>query len=281
MAAALAAAFLACSGGDGGSAPSDASTSDAAVEDGSAPAGDPAPDGGVSAVEFAVRYCDLLAACCPDRPQCREVQGGRAPYRAAMAEGCLAALQAVAATPTFCTAGFAAAAQACQRVFAAVVASKRLGEPCTEEEECLLSPQGPVRCAGVTGKGHCLVLLPGKEGDGPCLATVGGPLTIAAGESVGGGQKGYLCHVADGLWCSEASSKCEKTKGTGAACTSFGECGTSLHCDDASGRCAPRRDEGATCDVDEQCPSTICGEDNQCAPPPAVDPALARSCLRP
>jgi len=274
---------MACSGGGGGEERprADASGPDAAVEDTAAPADDPASDAGPSAAEFAGRYCALVASCCPDSNQCREAQGQRAPYRAAMAEPCLAALQASAGAPTFCTMGFAAAAEACQRVFAAVVASKRLGEPCTENEECLLSPQGPVRCAGVTRMARCLVLLRGKEGDSPCVATVGGPLTIPASESVGSEPKGYLCHVVDGLWCNEAGSKCEKTKAAGAACTAFGECGTTHHCDDASGRCAPRRDEDAACDVDEQCPSTICGEDNRCAAPPAIDPALARSCLRP
>jgi hypothetical protein len=242
-----------------------------------------APDAaaGLAAADFAAMYCALLVPCCSDAAACRAAVEARTPYRPAMAEGCLAALRAASATPTLCTAGFAAATQTCERVFAAAVASKRLGEPCTDNEQCQLSPQGPVRCAGVMGMGRCQVLLRGREGDTPCIATVGGPLTVPAGDSMGNGIKGYLCHVADGLWCDDASNRCAKIKPAGAACTSFGECGPVQTCDDASGKCAARRSEGAACDVDEQCPSTLCGEDNKCAPAPQLDQALAKLCAKP
>lgn len=231
---------------------------------------------GLSLDEFAARYCTLVAACCPDGAACREAVTARGRYKAAVAEGCLAALQA--AGSSLCTTGYAAAAQPCQRVFATLVASKRLGEPCADSEECLLSPQGPVRCAGMMGMGRCQVLVRGKQGSAPCVATVGGPLRVPGGDDLGNGLQGFECHVADGLWCDDASKTCARIKESGAACTSFGECGPTLHCDDATGRCAPRRDEGAACDVDEQCPSTVCGEDMVCAPPLTVDPALMRSC---
>ena len=280
----IAVALLACGGRERATVPLDAAAPDASPGDAAPDATrtpDAATDTALAAADFAAAFCTLLAPCCPDAPRCRASVAAQAPYRAEMAEGCLAALRAAAGTPALCTAGFAASVQTCDRVFAPVIATRRLAEPCTTNGECQLSPQGPVRCAGEMGMARCQVLLRGKEGDAPCVATVGGPLTVPAGDSAGNGIKGYLCHAADGLWCDDTGNRCAKTRPAGAACTSFGECGAAQTCDDASGKCAPRRGEGATCDVDEQCPSTICGEDNRCAPAPAVDPALAKLCATP
>jgi hypothetical protein len=281
----LALALLACGGRERSTVTPDGARPDVAVDAGAPDLPvDTAPgpaDTALGAAEFASMYCALLGPCCADAVQCRAAVGALAPYRAAMADGCLAPLRAVSATPDFCTAGYAATAQACERVFAAVTASKRLGEPCTENAQCQLSPQGPVRCAGVMGMGRCQVLMRGKEGSGPCVATVGGPLTVPAGDSMGNAIQGFLCHVADGLWCQDEGTQCAKTKPAGAACSSFGECGAGQYCDDVSGKCAARRAAGAACDVDEQCPSTLCGEDNRCAPPRMTDPAIAKVCVRP
>jgi hypothetical protein len=279
----MALALLACGGRERtavtDATPPDASPGDAGPDAALAP--DAATDTALVAADFAAAFCALLAPCCPDAARCRASVAAQTPYRAAMAEGCLAALRANAGAPAFCTAGFAASAQTCERVFAAAIATRRLAEPCTSNAECQLSPQGPVRCAGEMGMARCQVLLRGKEGDTPCVATVAGPLTVPAGDSAGNGIKGYLCHTSDGLWCDDSGARCAKARPAGGACTSFGECGAAATCDDASGKCAPRRGEGAACDVDEQCPSTICAEDNRCAPAPAVDPALAKLCARP
>ena len=100
----------------------------------------------------------------------------------------------------------------------------------------------PVACSGV-----CQVRLTGNETDSPCVGTVDGPLTVPAADLAVGSIKGYLCHVADGLWCDDASHRCSRSKGPGAACASFGECGAGNYCDDGSGKCAARKREGAAC----------------------------------
>jgi hypothetical protein len=257
-------------------APSDGASPDVATPD--LGTRDQPADGPLSVSAFAARYCALLAPCCPDQDRCRQAVEAMSPYQAAMAGACL---ETVRAAPQLCTRGFAAAAPICQRVFAAKVATQRLGQPCVQNEDCLLSPQGPVRCAGPGGMGRCQVVLPGVAGSTPCVATSGGPLTVPGGDPTSTAIMGYLCDVASGLWCDDMSGKCLTSKTTGAPCTSFGECGPTGRCDDGSGKCVPRAAEGAACDVDEACPSTVCGEDNRCAPPPAVDPALVQLCAAP
>jgi hypothetical protein len=240
----------------------------------------PVADASLEIADFAARYCGLLAPCCPDQDRCRQGVQAMTPYRPAMADACLEALRAPA-TPSFCTRGYMAAAPACQRVFAGKVATQRLGQPCSQTEDCLLSPQGPVRCAGESGMSRCQVILAGQTGQGPCVATVSGLVTVPAGDPTSSSIMGYACDVANATWCDDVSGKCAPVKATGSACTSFGECGPSGYCDDGTGKCVPRKDEGDACTVDEECPSTFCGEDNRCAPAPTVDPALNQLCARP
>jgi hypothetical protein len=238
-------------------------------------------DAGLSSEEFLSTYCATLAPCCArlalptDGAACRAAAPS-APFRASMATDCLGALRASSDTCAH------PLPPACGRAFTVAAASKRLGEPCATTQECLLSPQGPVTCAGAgLPSARCQVALAGKEGDGPCVGTVDGPLTVPAADPAAGSLKGYLCAVADGLWCDEASAKCAQTKPAGAPCVSFGECGPGRYCEDASGKCAARKNLGATCAVDEECPSAICGEDNKCAGPPLLDAAVARLCTSP
>jgi hypothetical protein len=239
-----------------------------------------AADAGLSAGEFAARYCALAGSCCTDVAQCRAGLAAMSPYREDGARECLTVLGAAAARPGLCTDGFASVAQTCQRAFATKIATQRLGQPCAQTEDCLLSPQGPVRCAG-EGTGPCQVILPGTAGAGPCVATSSGPVTVPGGDPTSTSIMGYLCSVAGGLWCDDVSGKCTASKPAGAPCTSFGECGPAGSCDDVSGKCVARKREGDPCTVDEECPSTVCGEDNKCAPPPKVDGALMQLCTRP
>jgi hypothetical protein len=131
------------------------------------------------------------------------------------------------------------------------------------------------------GMARCQVLLRGKEGATPCVATVSGPVSVPAGDAEGNNIQGYLCHVADNLWCDDQGNRCAPVKRAGEPCTTFGECGAFLYCDDASGKCAARKSEGAACAVDEECPSTVCGEDNKCAPPLKIAPGIEKLCTRP
>jgi hypothetical protein len=268
----------------GGGRPPAAAPPDGAIADGPATdlnaAESPPADGPPSLSDFAARYCGLLTPCCQDQDRCRQSVEAMNPYRPAMAEACLAALGS-AGSPSLCTDGFRGAALACQRTFAARVATQRLGQPCAQNEDCLLSPQGPVRCAGDGGMGRCQVVLPGKPGSGPCVATASGPVTVPGGDLASTAVMGYTCDVASGVWCDDVSGKCAPVQTIGAACTSFGQCGPTGWCDDGAGKCAPRKPEGAACAVDEECPSTVCGEDNRCAPPVAVDPALMQLCSTP
>jgi hypothetical protein len=276
------AALLAALGCGGGQRP--AVAPDGAIPEVGLPdrgADEPASDGVLSASGFAARYCALLAPCCNDLDRCRQAVEAMSPYRATMARACLEAVGAASTTAHLCTQGFLTVAPVCQLVFAAKVATRRLGQPCVQTEDCLLSPQGPVRCAGEGGMGRCQVLLPGAPGSAPCVATVSGPVTVPSGDLTSTAIMGYLCNVADGLWCDDLAGKCAAIRPAGASCTSFGECGPGGYCDDGSGKCTARKAEGAACTVDEECPSTLCGENNRCAPPSLVDPGLAQLCVRP
>jgi hypothetical protein len=262
---------------------------DGPTDAGRAPDLTAAADGGLGPDEFVARFCALVAPCCGAAALPAGGDGCRArltastagrPFRAPTAASCLAALELATGTAAFCTAGYAVAARLCDRVFAVVVASQRLGEACATAEECVLSADGPVVCAGVTAaaRGRCQVKLRGREDDLPCVGTVDGALTVAGGDPGESAARAYLCHVADGLWCEDATRRCLKARAPGAACASFGECGPTHHCDDASARCTPRKERGSACTVDEECQSVFCGEDNRCGGAPVIDGALAALC---
>src|SRR5205823_665814 len=155
--------------------------SKSAPPDAAAPPPDVAPAGGPAAADSAVaaglalddfvaRYCDRLGPCCAlaslpsGAGACRTMTRAAAGsgYRAGTAASCLAALDASAGTPAFCTDGYTRAARVCDRVFSAVVATQHPGDPCAHDEECLLSSEGSVSCAGAAaGMGRCQFELPG------------------------------------------------------------------------------------------------------------------------
>jgi hypothetical protein len=241
-----------------------------------------APPDSPGRAEFITAYCARLAPCCAavsrpaDGAACRDLAVAmKDGFQPDLAEACLVSLGLSAA---LCT---GALPPACTRVFSGVVASRHPGETCATSDECLLSSLGPVTCAGAgQTAGHCQVLVRGHAGDAPCVGTVDGPLTVPARDPATG-PKGYLCAVADNLWCDDTSHACARGQGAGAACTTFGACGAGLTCDDGSGTCMPRKHQGDPCTVDEQCPSAICGEDNTCAPPPAIGDDVGRLCGMP
>jgi hypothetical protein len=258
-----------------GASPSDT----AAPTDAPAPGPPDAATDRLGRDDFVADYCARLAPCCAaiaratDGAACHSVTATMTDgFQPDLAEACLASLRLATAT---CT---AAPPPACTRVFSGVLASRHPGEACHTTEECLLSPLGPVTCAGAGATaGHCQVVVRGHAGDTPCVGTVDGPLTVAARDPAPG-PKGYLCAIADGLWCDDDTHTCARSTGAGAACTTFGACGAAFTCDDGSGTCVPRKHQGEPCAVDEECPSAICGEDDKCAPPPVIGDAIARLC---
>jgi hypothetical protein len=262
---------------DGAGAPPDA----AIAADATAAPGDRATDV-LGRDDFITDYCGRLGPCCAaiarpsDGAACRSLAATMtAGFQPELAEACLTSLRLSAAP---CT---GALPPACTRVFSGVVASRQLGATCTSNEECLLSSLGPVTCAGAgQTAGHCQVVVRGHAGDAPCVGTADGPLTVPARDPAAG-PKGYLCATADGVWCDDEAKACARSKGAGAACTTFGECGSTFTCDDGTGTCVVRKHQGDACMVDEECPSTICGEDNKCAPPPAIGEAVGRLCGMP
>lgn len=254
-----------------------------------------------TASEFAASYCGLLKPCCAmaglptDGQQCQALIGFfGAGYQADKGKACLDEMRAASQRSDFCESANTNSAT-CDAVFVTATGKKKPGEACEDDDECAPSGEGDVECAtefvGNAQIRKCQVQVRGKEGDGPCSATVDGNITFGGGGSANDvPAKTFTCHVADGLSCSSQTGKCTKIAPVGGACTSSFQsyacvdaafcdstkmmcvaklavgspcslgstCVDAAYCDDSNDTCVARRADAATCDDDEQCQSDNC-----------------------
>lgn len=204
---------------------------------------------------FLADYCEITSECCnrvlslpKDDPTCKQRVVRLDPSMVDDAQArtdCLAQLRRVAALTDFCTdfgnLDLSACPDARRKELAASAASgKKLGDACAADVECAPSFEGVVACNGV-----CQVTKRGKDGDGPCVATVDGDVETRLEGDVSGGEA-FVCFLRDELVCDPAGKKCIKPVAIGGACSDSGACVRSAFCDGGE-KCATRKASGSSC----------------------------------
>lgn len=207
---------------------------------------------------FAAAYCDTIQPCCAqaglptDGRHCRSMvafASGKGPFSATNADACLAAMRVAAARGDLCGAGFDNESPACEAAFLGS-ASKKPGEVCQEHGDCAASSEGPVFCVaalvGVVESRRCQVQLRGQVGDAPCLGTRHGAVVQSGGAVTGVAPRGYICDVADDLFCDGGTMECTALTPVGGTCRGgvASRCVLSAQCDTTQGQCVARTGEG-------------------------------------
>jgi hypothetical protein len=207
---------------------------------------------------FLTDYCAIISECCSkelsvpkDDLACKKriplldpKMVGDAQARTA----CLEQLRKVTASNDFCSDFGNFDQPACPDARRKeLLGAKKQGEPCATIGDCAPSFEGVVSCDSV-----CQVTKRGKEGDGPCVATVdGGAETRLKGETKG--PELFICHLRDELVCDSTSKKCIKPVTSEGKCKDSDECIAGFYCNKDTDACAVRRSNGNACDDDEQC----------------------------
>lgn len=260
--------------------------------------------GGSKIDGFASSYCDLLKPCCAsaglrtDGAQCRQlISAFGSNYNSTAGDQCLAALRAASQQADYCSGGFNV--PACDSAFGTKRGSKKPGESCKSDSDCAAASEGEVTCRsasfGQSNDETCRLEIVGKQGDMPCVGTVEGDVTsYTSSDEV---TRGYLCKVANGVWCDSNTKACAAIPRVGEACASsfasYGctedarcdttigkcvartplgsmcsgtrdECAQGAYCDGASTKCTATRSIGTACSEDDQCASGNCA-DGKCA----------------
>lgn len=253
--------------------------------------------------EFIAQLCDEYMPCCEaaGRPstgaQCRAFYAAFAPtsgYDRAQAEACL---DEIRAADDQCDMS-SASSPSCSRVFVSS-GTKRAGEACDQDSDCVTPEAGQVTCrdgyaAGASVR-QCQVRLQGKVGSTPCLGTSEGNVTYFDGNNEGLPLSGYICDVGEGLacdnttgacqrlptsgeacltgqfqceattYCSFPESMCQRRSALGAICVSSNECNLGAYCDLTSSTCKASRAVGEACASSDECSSHDC-TNQKCGP---------------
>jgi hypothetical protein len=217
--------------------------------------------------KFVSDFCDVLVdptkVCCQkglnltsDKTVCVkavvEVEPAMLKDEAART-ACLAQLKAASPLADFCTDFGNLDLPACPDLRRKLLTgTKKAGEPCATDIECAPDYGGPVACKGV-----CQVTKRGKEGDGPCVATVEASKVVKKQKADAEGASAIVCYMRDTLSCDEATKKCIKPKELGGDCTDHDSCIRTAYCDDTTKKCTVRRPRGASCSTDRQCQAPL------------------------
>jgi hypothetical protein len=221
-----------------------------------------AAGGGISAAEYPARHvaarCQFLVACgfAPDLDTCvaaslphfhewstptfqRDVAAGKIDYDPRQAAACLAAFDGATCTKTW-EATFAAASQACDKVFTGRVAT---GAACLFDEECKPGAgcnrdPGALNCTGLCCPGTCL----------DRFRTV--PLGATCSD-VDSSMAERICEF--GAYCNFSATPricVAKLKGVGTPCTAFASnpCAAPLFCSEVTNTCVSPSLRGGPCD---------------------------------
>lgn len=236
-------------------------------------------DGSAAAREaFTKDFCEIVAPCCgsvlalaPDAAAChkrvQELDPAAIGDEKARAD-CLAQLRRVAALPEFCAEFGNLEQPACPDARRKLTAgAKKPGEPCAADAECAPSFEGPVACKTV-----CQLTKRGKEGDGPCAATVEGDVDKPL-DKAPAGASAFVCFLRDGLHCDPDTTKCERPREIGADCTTHDSCVRASFCDETTKRCVTRKGSGSSCTEDAECPTTAHCDAGFCSADTADDGA--------
>lgn len=256
---------------------------------------------------FTNDYCEIVQECCnrvltlpKDVPACKKRITDLDPMMLKdekARSACLAQLRKVAPASDFCSEFGNLEQPACPDVHRkALTGAKKPGDTCAADAECAPSFDGVVACKGV-----CQVTKRGKEGDGPCVATIDGDVETRL-EGDASGADAFVCFLRDELLCDPVAKKCSKPIAVGGECTDNGSCVRTAYCDGDTKKCTTRRANGNSCQEGEcqgQCVEGFCkassGEGGpctgnplctaglvcaggKCAKPPQ-DPRLEASCV--
>lgn len=230
--------------------------------------------GGASAGDtqsFLGEFCGLYAPCCSkvgkptDGASCRagfSAQVGDQPYNVAKGNACLAEIRAQSNAPDYCD-DPTAKAPSCKGAFGGGGGTKQPGEECSKDGDCASSPEGSVNCAssysGSAETRSCQVELDGKAGSTPCISTRDGNTSIVESSfSPDGGTprppaRGYICDVANGIYCNGTTAACTKIENVGGPCNgSDTGCVKTAFCDYSVRQCVARRAVGEDCKANSQ-----------------------------
>ncbi len=241
---------------------------------------------GSFASEYATLMCDRLADCCADTGTpieagtCRAQMERKASERPegleldqAAADACLAKARA--------TEGCGSEIPECENVFRG---KKQPGEACEDSQECAAPAGGLAECGIGFGDeaDRCVHLLRGKAGDTcaeTCTETSGDGFSseLCAGASADGEHVVVRCYTNDGLFCADATSKCETLRAAGESCAAGERCGSGLFCPigavGGDRTCTAWLAEGADCrdESGDACGEGYCAEaDGKCHAPKAA-----------
>jgi len=215
---------------------------------------------------FIADYCEIVSDCCnkvlslpKDDPDCKTRVANLDPKMLADAQArtdCLAQLRKAAPLADFCTEFGNLEQPACPDAHRkALTGSKKLGDGCAADAECAPSFEGVVACRGV-----CQVTKRGKDGDGPCVATIEGDVERRL-EGDASGKEAFVCFLRDELVCDPGSKKCIKPIAVGAECTDSAACVPTAYCDADTKKCTTRKANGNSCQEGEcqgQCVDGFC-----------------------
>jgi len=223
-----------------------------------------------TAGSFASDYCAAYAPCCAeaglptDGNQCRAFIGAFAAngIDQAAADQCLKDINANKGKPDFCSNGLSPSS--CSNVLKLGGSSGTVppGGTCSSQSDCAPSTEGKTTCASLYKSGmtikKCQVMVVGKEGDSPCVATIDGNLTSYSFSATATDipPKGYSCDVASGIRCDSNTGKCTALGKVGDPC-SYDSCAKDLYCPSgASPVCTARKSVGESCMSSSDCVTT-------------------------
>lgn len=234
---------------------------------------------GSFAPQYATAYCAVASPCCKDAGKNGDVKACEtsitsslaiiqetATYDRTSAKSCLDTLKALKTQDDACAALQAGVDPCVKAVTLPVepVGGKKPAEACAAESECAPPTEGEVRCeaVGPDAKKICQHVLPGKDGQEPCVAD-GKQLLVVNDDAKLAVGTVYRC--GSGLRCDAASRKCVAAAAVGAACSSFADCTANAFCD--QGKCVAALADGAACTSDDRCKTTsFCGSKKTCVP---------------
>jgi hypothetical protein len=219
--------------------------------------------GATDTSSFASQYCEIFSQCCgkkgypADGSTCRnflsQSASGRT-YDPVAGDACISELRAASSKPDFCDTGSSPAS--CSGVYQSAGGGAQPGATCKQDSDCASSPEGKVDCASHYSNGSetrvCQVQIKGKENDTPCLGTRDGNLTSFSSSGSNDApppSRGFICDVADNLYCDGQTKKCTRIQDVGGPGTTGGTyaCVKSAYCDFTTKTCVARLPAGADC----------------------------------
>jgi hypothetical protein len=221
----------------------------------------------VNADEFITELCADFEPCCAaaglpaDAARCRGIYETVIPregYDSAAAGACLAEIRSL---KDKC--GGSEATPSCDRVFRGSGGTKQPGEECESASDCATPNEGTVLCdfTGDSTARKCQVVLTGKNGSSPCVATIFGNVWIGEGSFE---SSGYSCNAGAGLACDAVSRECRPLANAGEKCVGGNYCVASAYCDRADSTCRPRDANGEACQDGSCVVGHYCGDAGAC-----------------